>query len=137
MARRARPVNPQVSADGDTVKVSCGHDGYARLPGRPFHQRQWQMRSNQLVILDEISGPYQTAQARYHFSSDVVLSIDQGGTSGRALLPDGSTVQWITNHGRAHLEDTTWHPRFGASVPNKCLVLEMNKGLSGLVVYWN
>lgn len=137
VARRARPVNPQVSADGDTVKVSCGHDGYARLPGRPFHHRQWHMQSNQLVILDEVSGRYQTAQARYHFSSDVLLSIDEGGTSGRALLPDGSTVQWIANHGRAHLEETTWHPRFGASVPNQCLVLEMNKGRSGLVVSWN
>ena len=41
VARRARPVGLSIQALPGELRVSCAHDGYRRLPGRPLYRRTW------------------------------------------------------------------------------------------------
>ena len=56
VARRARPTDLQVSGEAERLRVSCEHDGYTRLRGRPMHRREWRLDERGLVIRDEIQG---------------------------------------------------------------------------------
>src|SRR5690606_36555911 len=39
VARRAYPRDMDVGTEASPLRVSCSHDGYTRLPGRPIHRR--------------------------------------------------------------------------------------------------
>jgi hypothetical protein len=129
VAKRAYPLDLHIDESAD--KISCAHDGYRRLPGKPIHRREWQFYRDGMTIRDEIRGSFQTAVGRLHFHPDLRLipdsEIDKSGidsgscNSGKILLPDGRSMRWKIEKGQGRLSDTTWHPGFGVSIPNKCL----------------
>jgi uncharacterized heparinase superfamily protein len=45
VARRARPFDLAIQQDDGALSVTCAHDGYRRLPGRPIHRRRWRLDS--------------------------------------------------------------------------------------------
>ena len=56
-----------------------------------------------------------------------VLQADSAA-GGVAFLPGGRAVRWQVTEGEARLERSTWHPRFGESLANQCLVIQLKKG---------
>lgn len=138
VARRAYPLGLHIeqSADATVTEVRCAHNGYARLPGKPTHHRTWRMDPNILTVIDRVEGPYQSAEARFHFHPAVQVQIGPGEAEGTATLPDGTVTTWHVAHGQARLEDSTWHPRFGQSLPNICLVVKLLDGISTLHFRW-
>lgn len=137
VARRARPRYAQVTLGSGDQQASCAHDGYRRLPGAPLHGRHWRLTGHGLRVQDEVHGPHRAAQARYHFHPDVRVEVGPDHRSGRALLPDGREVRWQSTAGPARLEPSTWHPRFGQSLPATCLVLDLADGRAGLQLNWS
>jgi uncharacterized heparinase superfamily protein len=72
VARRARPLDLEVTAQGSEIEASCAHDGYTRLPGRPIHRRAWRLGPRGLSISDQITGGGGHAAAGYlHLQPDV------------------------------------------------------------------
>lgn len=105
VARRARPANVEWGTDADgTLWLRAAHDGYRRLPGRVLHRRKWRLRPDSLRIIDRLDGRFSGAQARFHLHPDVG--------------PDDVGADLDT----LRVEPSTWHPRFGASEPNRVLV---------------
>ena len=49
--RRAKPINLNVKHFKDSITISCAHDGYTFLPGRPIHYREWYINNNKLFEL--------------------------------------------------------------------------------------
>jgi hypothetical protein len=45
-------------------------------------------------------------------------------------------VRWRVERGSAHLEPATWHPRFGVSIPNTCLVVALEDGQAKVLFEW-
>ncbi len=124
VARRAYPRDVTVDASSEPWTVSAAHDGYRRLPGRVIHRRRWEFGSNSLLVADRVEGKHEIARARFHFHPliEVALSrAQEGSLSG----PNGLTVKFLINKGRAWLEDSTYHPEFGCSIRNQCLVIEL------------
>lgn len=136
VARRAYPFAASVTIDADIQTARCSHDGYTRLPGRPVHERRWEMKADGLRIDDRVEGRHQSAKARFHFHPDVHLEASQGAQTGHVRLPDGHTVSWHVCTGQAAIVDTTWHPRFGVSVANKCLEITLIGGAATLQLSW-
>lgn len=135
VARRAYPVRlrTQEVADTTDIEVSCAHDGYTRLPGKPLHHRTWRMNDKGLTVTDRIEGLHRTAEARFHFHPATQLKATQANAeSGTVTLPDGKVLTWQLEQGQARLEISTWHPRFGEVLPNVCLVVQLVKGTSSL-----
>lgn len=136
VARRAYPILPQVSIESLPLHASCSHDGYIRLEGKPIHHRCWEMGDGYLEVDDSLADSALPAQARFHFHPDVLLDASENANLGRAVFPDGQFVEWEVLDGCAHLEGTTWHPRFGESLTNQCLCLNLVRGSSKVRWVW-
>lgn len=124
VGHRARPRD--LSADaGPPIEVSCAHDGYARLPGGPVHHRRWRLGAGELVVEDRLAGGPHPARARYHFHPDLEVHPADGAGTGTVGAKNGPLLAWRVEEGEAALVPATWHPRFGASVPNLCLSVRL------------
>jgi hypothetical protein len=159
VARRARPFGVKLDL-GEVVRVRGSHDGYRRLPGRPTHERRWELDAGELVIEDVVTGHHEWAEARFHFHPAVQLCAQQRDgadadatshqrgvsdadsavppdvSSGEGLLPGGQRFRWAVERGIARMEPTTYHPRFGESVPNQCLVVALSHGRARIRFSW-
>ena len=133
VARRAVPTVPVINED-EALVLSCSHNGYRRLPGQPVHERTWTLADNQLIIADRVHGPHKFAEARFHFHPDVHLT--GGESEGQAMVSHNRQIGWKVDQGVARIEPATWHPRFGASIANSCLVIALEEGRSRLQLSW-
>jgi uncharacterized heparinase superfamily protein len=121
VARRARPFALQVAEDGNDLVVSCAHDGYRRLSGRPIHRREWRISERSFIVTDTVEGRFHEAVARFYLHPDV--KVEGNDQEGRLRLPKGERVTWEVSGARAQVCMSTWHPEFGLSVPNRCIQL--------------
>jgi uncharacterized heparinase superfamily protein len=137
VARRARPHGVSVSDDGDAVVVTGSHDGYYRLPGHPTHTRTWMIGSGSVRVDDAVDRPELPATARFHLHPEVRLEPATDARTGTGVLPDGRRFDWAVELGRASVEASSWHPRFGSSEPGRCLVVALVDGRSRLVLRWS
>jgi uncharacterized heparinase superfamily protein len=101
-----------------------------------MHYRQWSIGGGQLTVIDQVKGVSVHAEARFHFHPSVELKAEHESDHGRIKLPDGHEVSWHIVHGRARLENSTWHPRFGEDEPNFCLVVQLVNGASTVHFSW-
>lgn len=125
VARRARPISLSIECRADGVQVVCAHDGYMRVSGRPIHKRSWSLADDVLVVEDLVTGACKKAEARFHIHPDVSLLIDSDNQSGRLTLQGGQVLIWGVEKGKARVEQSTYHPRFGVQIPNLCLVISV------------
>jgi uncharacterized heparinase superfamily protein len=139
VARRAYPMelHTKYEADGALSEVSCAHNGYYWLPGKPVHRRTWRIDERGLTINDLVEGPCSTAEARFHFHPDLQIRFHEKRQEGMALLPNGTAVTFQVEHGEAQLEPSTWHPFFGVNIPNICLVVKLVQSTSQLHYGWS
>jgi uncharacterized heparinase superfamily protein len=135
VARRARPIGPEITV-GQELVASCGHDGYTRLPGSPVHKRRWIINEGRISVRDHVSTVALSSEARFHFHPDVKVSIGPRLNQGFVLLADGHKATWCVDHGDVRIERTSWHPGFGSSLENQCLVIELVEGRSSFSLQW-
>lgn len=124
VARRARVFD--VVCGKNTL--SAGHNGYGRLSGRPLHHRKWTVDSDGLEVVDEVAGAGgHLAEVFFHVHpdwrphlKDDYLCLLSATTAGWCLaLSLDRSMTW-------QIESSTWHPKFGVSVPNFRLVGRRN-----------
>ena len=136
MARRATPFNLKISKSKHRVKVSCSHDGYKRLKGKPVHTRKWVSEANQFLIHDSISGSIDSAEARYHFHPNIKVELDAFEKNGSVVLSDKRKIHFEVRDGKASIVKTTHHPEFGLSIDSKSLVVNFISAKSSIKFYW-
>lgn len=125
VARRARTTLGKLEHTGDTVRVSCSHDGYLRLPGKNVHVREWVAMAGELQVIDCLSGKFDQAVSRLFLHPDIRAT--QQGNKVTITLPGGQVaVATLEGATRINVVSSTWHPEFGKSVPNQCIVAEMS-----------
>lgn len=131
VARRAHVHDVHV-VDG---LAEARHDGYRRLSPAIDHHRRWVLEDTQLAIHDRVT-PTARAQAYYHLHPEVT-AVTEGPLQGSLILQDGERLRWRAHAATAHIQAGTWHPRFGASVANKCLILTLDEnGIASLSLCW-
>lgn len=123
VARRARPLGRTLDEEGGALILGCAHDGYARLPGRPLHRREWRLTSGGLRIIDRVEGGFGRAVARFHLHPAITAHGE--GVFGELELSDGHRIRWSASGGVVRIVGSTWHPEFGQSVANHCIELEL------------
>ncbi len=135
VARRAYPQNLRIDAAEGII--SCAHNGYRRLPGQSLHRREWRFGNNSLTVWDVIEGRYSEATGRFHFHPDIkIIPPLDDCTEGKIVLPSGRVLSWHIKSGRGFLSETTWHPEFGVSLPNKCLEVRFESQKTGFYLSW-
>ncbi len=134
VARRAR-IKDLVIGHGTPHEVRASHDGYARLNGRNIHTRTWQFAPSRLDVVDAVSGPFESAIARFHLAPGVTVSIDPGQSSGQLRTAAGQTLRWSSQTPVA-IQSSHWHREFGLSMPTQCLAVPLRTGTSHVVFDW-
>ena len=115
VARCAHPVGLQVAEDAGLLRVTCAHDGYARLRGRPQHRRTLELGRDGLIWIDEIfGGSVHTAIGRIPLHPSVAAQrIDD--TAWRLELPGGARLRLAVEGAGVRLdaEAGRYSPEFG------------------------
>jgi uncharacterized heparinase superfamily protein len=135
VARRARVVEFDARVSDGAVRVAAAHDGYRRLPGRNLHRRVWSLREGSLAIEDEISGKARSSVAWLHAHPDV--GVRQSGPMGVELTGHRG-VAHVSFEGAdaVSVEQGTWHPRFGVSIPNAAVTASFSGPRLRTLVEW-
>lgn len=136
VARRARILTADVQTSSHGSKATGSHNGYIRFPGKPIHHRRWALYDYCFDIEDTISNAVLTAVARFHLHPDVKVVMTDSNR-GVFLLNDGQVVTWAVLEGDGWVEASTWHPRFGESIANKCLCIKLKGGKCFFRINWN
>lgn len=137
VARRANPLDLRCEQANGGVEVSCGHDGYHRLPGAPTHRRSWRLEERSFRIVDRVDGAYGSATARLPLAPGCLSHLCAGGNGhvGTIQTSDGHHVAWQSS-APAKIVETTWHPEFGVSVPNSTLAFPVLDGQLTFELNW-
>ncbi len=128
VARRASVEDLELSFT-DPQRVSACHDGYRRLSGKVTVARTWEYNDGWLSISDTASGKFQRAAARYHFGEGVHIEA-LGDTRYLVRTPGGREIEVRVPVGKHGILNSTYHPRFGSSIPIRVLEVELAKGHS-------
>jgi uncharacterized heparinase superfamily protein len=135
VARRARPFALEFhTSNGQNVSVSCAHDGYRRLPGRVVHRRCWQFLPGQITIADTVQGTFRKAEALLHFHPE--CKVRGSDKTFRVDLPAGRHLDIDIAGGQAVVHPGTWHPEFGLSINNQCLIVSFAKSQVETTLSW-
>jgi uncharacterized heparinase superfamily protein len=137
VARRARPTGLSVEQSQERLRVSCAHDGYRRLRGKPVHWREWVLRENALTIRDRIEGRFEESVGYFHFHPAVALEENGDGQSGTATLSTGGVIEWKVLKGEGEISPATYHPRFGVSEDNQCLAVRFTGPEAKVAFRWD
>jgi uncharacterized heparinase superfamily protein len=138
VARRAMPRLVSIDENSSEIKVTTCHNGYERLPGKNIHQRSWTVLGNSLLIQDELSGPFSKAEAHFHLHPLIKIASRSAGENKLVLwLPDGRNVFLTIEGGTVSLDASSWHPSFGCSEPNICLVVQLRDQVLRTTIDWS
>lgn len=132
VARRARPENLRVQTEDGRVAISCAHDGYRRLRGRPVHERVWEFSPRTLSVRDSIRGKVRHAVARYLLHPSVECVLDGTGC-GRLRTADGREIHWRTAGGQAVVDDSIYASEFGLRQPIQCIAVHFEAGAPAIL----
>ncbi len=125
----------EARSDGGTLRAA--HDGYTRLPGKPVHRRELELRGKKLTITDQItgSGTHQVS-AYLHLHPDCEPT-DEGRGRWRVRFPGGELrvrfdAKLIVTAHRGETDDLMlgWYsPRFDVKVPSWTLFASRSSAL--------
>ena len=136
VARRAYPLDLAVSSDLSQAIVSCSHDGYQHLPGKPVHRRTWVFTKDAIKVRDVILGSYSQAIARFIVHPDVVVSEVEKGV-WQFKLSHGEFITFVIDSGVGHVENAFYAPEFGKVLETKCLAVNLHNASSSIQLRWN
>jgi uncharacterized heparinase superfamily protein len=138
VARRAYPRLHEIIDDGGRVEISASHDGYKRLGGHNTHRRKWAFSAGRLIVTDRVEGKFSRAEARFHIHPDIAIDtryLDRGQVE--LTLPQKEKIEFFVEGGKVRMESTSWHPGFGISLSNKCLVVTFIKAEVTASISWH
>ena len=137
VARRARPFGLSIAETDKTISVTCSHDGYKRLKGKPVHTRQWHFDPGKMMVTDHVQGGFRQAVAYYHLHPDVQARCGDGVGNGWIELDGGHTAKWLVTGGQVSIEDSTYHPEFGLSIPNQVIKVVFTGAEAVFTLLWD
>jgi uncharacterized heparinase superfamily protein len=134
VARRARPFDKNIHVTESGAEISCAHDGYRCLPGKPVHRRLWRFCPRGITIRDEIDGPFTSAVAHYHLHPDIGMAFE--GNTGALRLCDTEIARINVKRGSPEPIESTYYPEFGMDMPNQSLQIRFQGYESEIEFLW-
>ena len=135
VARRARPFDITLLSSGDEHHITAAHSGYHRLPGKNTHKRIWTISPQSFHIEDTIAGNFTHACAMFHLHPSIDVQLDDEAVVTMQLA-NGQQVQLRTEGGTASVESSTWHPRFGDTIPSHKVVVVLKNSQLKTTFSW-
>jgi uncharacterized heparinase superfamily protein len=126
VARRARARWLDVRSSDTEIFAAGEHDGYRRLRGGNLHRRTWALNARELLIVDTVDGQFGGAKCYFHLHPEI--RVQRGRGPELQLIDLQNVLLQMEFEGAAGVDilDSTWHPEFGISRPNSCVVAHLN-----------
>jgi uncharacterized heparinase superfamily protein len=134
VARRARPSDVKIQSEAGHTNVSAAHDGYMRLKGKVGHHRAFGLSSCHLDIADTLTGSPQSAVANFLLHPEVNAGLQNGKIN---LVRAGRRAEFTVDGGEVRLEDATWHPEFGLSIPTRRISVLFTQNTLKTAISWD
>ena len=137
VARRAHAQLHAAAGSAHGIAIEASHDGYARLGRQAIHRRRWTLDERSLVVDDRIEGRFSRACAYFHLHPDV--HVQPTAQHAVALSAPGmpSVKMQFDNAAALAVEAGTWHPRFGASLANQRIVVQLGRPALTTRISWD
>ncbi len=121
VARRAHPVGLTITQSDGAVRITCSHDGFRWLRGRPRHTRTWVFTAKTVEVTDAVAWKRASPTAGSAPSSTTPLAhwhcrlptTQLTPTHARLTTADGAPIDLTVTGGDLTLGSTTFHPEFG------------------------
>jgi uncharacterized heparinase superfamily protein len=126
VARRAYPFNLKIEELENFVNITCCHDGYKRLVGKPIHKRNWQFFDSGLIIEDDIEGSCKSAHAYFHFHPSVTIIKKQNRTLNLEMY-SGKKIILEVKIGKPTIETSYYSLGFGKRIKRQCLNVSLDE----------
>jgi len=126
VARRAYPFDLQIKETDQLITISCSHDGYTRLNGKPVHRREWQFHHSSLIIKDSIIGPFSCANAYFHFHPSITILENQNNVWNLKMSNGKECILKVTS-GEPVIKKSYYSPKFGSKINTYCLKVTLSK----------
>ena len=136
VARRAYPFGFRIEKDAEQVSVSCAHNGYMRLAGKPVHHREWRFSRRSLIVSDSIpAGRVKSAVARYLLHPSIMVKV-VSESNLQLILPNNDALRFSVSGGTFRLEQSLYSPEFGVAVDTICIVVPLNDRTARTEFVW-
>lgn len=136
VARRAYPFDLQIFQGSELMSVTCSHDGYSHLSGKPVHSREWAVDADCLMVTDRVVGGRYPAVARYILHPAVqVFAVEEN--EWLLVLPRGENVRVKVLSGRSKIEPGSYAAEFGKVLLTHCLAVTLTEGQCQTQLIWH
>lgn len=136
VARRAYPKDLNIEELNHFVIVTCAHDGYRRLSGKPIHRRTWQFSESELIVFDQVDGQFVDATAYFHLHPSVIIS-SVDADSWLLQLPQGQKVLVNVEAAVSKWSTSYYSPEFGMRLETQCLKVVLGKSGAQVRINWS
>jgi uncharacterized heparinase superfamily protein len=128
VARMAHPTHLTVEERPTALFFSGGHDGYIRMGLGVGHKREIEFAERMITISDYLEG-HGCHQAKIAFHVHPELSVTANTDGSYIITQSGTPFLTFRSTELSVLEDSTYHPEFGLTVPSKKLVVSCSAKL--------
>ena len=125
VAKRAyTKLEKSTSSDGK-VELRASHDGYMKQSPKAKHTRAMSCSSDNVIITDVVSKPILSC---FHLHIHQDVNVIKLSDFELKLMKDDQTLCLFCSSEPIKINESTWHPEFGKSIPNKKIEIEFSNG---------
>jgi len=125
VARRAYTKLLKAEENSYNVILSASHNGYERLKPKVTHTRTINASTDSFIITDDLSIKTE-AEFNLHVHPDV--EVKQLDETRFELKIANKTKLILTSSQSCFIRESTWHPEFGTTIPNKKFIIPFTDG---------
>ena len=116
-----------------SIFLHASHNGYKSKFSGCIHTRFLTLEPRKLIVNDSLDGSYRSAKSFFHFHPDLSVTMKNYKlkVEGEDFLLFGDL-----NSFNSRICETSWHPEFGISIPNKTLEITFNSEQIEVAFYW-
>lgn len=128
VARRARIKDIVIEELNNEFFLKATHDGYIRI-NNIYHTRMWRIKNNLLLIQDEVSGEGRhKIDLNFHIHPQVnIIQVNERRITFNNQL--NQTIAMLEVDSHLKIIDSTFHPTFNSSIPNKKIIVSFEEYL--------
>lgn len=136
VAKRAFPKDLRINEESDFLQVSCSHDGYTRLSGKPIHRRTWLFSEQSLVVKDQIEGHFENAYSYFHLHPSLEL-IQKDRRTWMVSISENKKVFLHVEIGHTNIIGSYFSPEFGKRFETSCMRVKHEANGSSIKINWS
>jgi uncharacterized heparinase superfamily protein len=116
-----------------SIILSASHNGYKSKFSGCIHTRFLTLEPRKLIVNDSLDGNYRSGKSIFHFHPDLSVTM-----KNHKLKVEGEDFLLYSNLNSFNsiICETSWHPEFGISIPNKTLEITFNSRQIEVVFDW-